>query len=368
MEAFKLLNNKPRVYGLDILRCVAITYVMFSHGFVYSGKVVSVDYYKWLIVDGVALFFVLSGFLIGGILIKQIESGTFGLKELRVFWTRRWLRTLPPYYCVLILLIGLYYISHAELPPEWQNYFLFVQNFASAHPLFFREAWSLAVEEWFYLLIPLAFYILVKLKTEKRRLILLSSLFFIVLITVFRFYKIQQHDYFNDGSFSDDILKVVITRLDAIMYGVLGAWVLFYFPSGFYKYKTPLLAAGVILLIASNALFTPFMYTLINPSLIPFATLCLLPALSALKEGKGPVYHLVTFISIISYSMYLTNHMIVQRGIMPFIIKGLSLDAANNSIHNSLLVLLFWVLTIASAYLLHVMVEKPFMLLRKRSA
>ena len=73
-----LPQSKVRIYGLDVLRALAITYVMFSHGYEYSGKLVSDHYYKWLVLDGVGLFFVLSGFLIGGILIRKTLSARCG--------------------------------------------------------------------------------------------------------------------------------------------------------------------------------------------------------------------------------------------------------------------------------------------------
>jgi peptidoglycan/LPS O-acetylase OafA/YrhL len=361
-----LPQSKARMYGLDVLRALAITYVMFSHGYEYSGKVISDHYYKWLILDGVGLFFVLSGFLIGGILIRKTEAGTFSLKQLFDFWIRRWLRTIPAYFFVLIFLIGCYYVSHKQLPPVWAKYVVFIQNFASPHPLFFGEAWSLSVEEWFYLLLPLMLFFLLKLPGKKQHLILICIMLVLVPVICFRRYKIGQHDYFSNGTFSDQIMKVVITRLDAIVYGVLGAWIAIYHSRKFYAYKKTFFVAGVILLICTNAFVTPFLYTRIYPSLIPLATLCLLPALNTLKERKGFIARILTFISIISYAMYLTNHMIVQRGIMPFIIKWFRLDLAESAMHNGIAYILFWILTIAAAYALHRLIEKPFMEIRKR--
>jgi peptidoglycan/LPS O-acetylase OafA/YrhL len=357
---------KSRVYGLDILRAAAITCVMFSHGYTYSGHVVNGNYYKWLVFDGVGLFFVLSGFLIGGILIRKIEAGNFGLKQLIDFWIRRWLRTLPAYFCVLTFLIGCYYISHKQLPPVWFRYYFFIQNFASPHPLFFAEAWSLSVEEWFYLLVPIGLFFLLHLHGQKRRLILGYIFFVLVLITCMRLHKVMQHDYVADKSFGEQIIKVVIYRMDAIMYGVLGAWLSIYYTSKFYEFKRPLLITGLIVLIGSNTFFSPFFHTRIQYTLAPIAVLFLLPALSALKEGKGRFFKVITFISIISYSIYLTNHMIVLRGIMPFLIRWLHLDLEGNTMHNVTAYILFWAITIVAAYVLYRLIEKPFMDLRGR--
>lgn len=348
------------------MRAAAITHVMFSHGYKYSGSVVSAGYYRWLILDGVGLFFVLSGFLVGGILIRKAESGGFGLPQLFDFWIRRWLRTLPAYFFVLTFLIGCYYLSHRQLPPVWAKYYIFTQNLASSHPVFFGEAWSLSVEEWFYLLVPLALFLLLALPGQKRWLILACIISVLVLVTSIRLYKVTQHDYFSDGDLGNKVFKVVVTRLDTIMYGVLGAWLSIYYTPVFYRYKNTLFIAGLILLIACNMFHTPFFVTRVQYSLVPLATLCLLPALCALKEGKGILFRLVTFISLISYSMYLTNHMIVQRGIMPFIVGWSGLDLGGNAMHNAIAWCLFWVITIAAAYALHRIIEKPFMDLRKK--
>lgn len=355
-----------RIYGLDIMRAVAIFYVMLSHGYEYSRHLVAAHYYKWVILDGVGLFFVLSGFLVGGILIREIETTTFSSKQLIRFWIRRWLRTLPAYFCVLSILLLCYYINRSHLPPVWIKYFIFMQNFASPHPLFFSEAWSLSVEECFYVLVPLSLWLLIKVPLQKRWLLLGYLLFMLVLITSIRLYKVQQHDYFVDGTFGDQILKVVITRMDSILYGVLGAWLSIYVPSSFYKFKNTFLILGLVMLIGCNLLFSPFFLTHIHYSLMPFAGLCLLPALSQLKQGRGALFKCITFISTISYSLYLCNHMLVQRGLMPYVTKWLHFDLKGNAVHNLITWLLFWSFSIALAYTLHRIIEKPFMDLRKR--
>jgi len=91
------------VYGLDVFRAVAILIVLYAHG-----KLLSGDAFSFIpdfpLVDGVELFFVLSGFLIGTILISTIEKEQrFDVKSLFNFWKRRWFRTLPTYYFILII-------------------------------------------------------------------------------------------------------------------------------------------------------------------------------------------------------------------------------------------------------------------------
>ncbi len=361
-----IAETKTRLYGLDILRALAIIYVMLSHGYHYSASVVNDEYYRWLIFDGVGLFFVLSGFLIGGILIRKIEAGPFGLPQLGNFWLRRWLRTLPAYFFVLSFLLAVYYFDHGQLPPFWAKYYVFTQNFASAHPLFFGEAWSLSVEEWFYVLLPLILFFVLKLPGKKSRQILCCIVLALIGITFLRIYKVQQHDYFADNSFGPEILRVVVTRMDAILFGVLGAWLSIYHQQAFYRYKNALLVFGLASLIACNMPSSPFFHTHLRYTLLPIGALCLLPALSALRKGSGGLYRVITFISIISYCIYLTNHMIVQRGAMPLVIKWLGLAPAEKATDGIFVTVIFWSLTLAAAYALHLMVERPFMRLRNK--
>ena len=95
---------------------------------------------------GVEIFFVLSGFLIGQLIIKEVLSPPSG-RGLGRFYLRRWLRTLPPYYLVLALRT---WIGH---PFSWK-FVLFVQNFDHEAMKSFPISWSLSIEEWFYLITP----------------------------------------------------------------------------------------------------------------------------------------------------------------------------------------------------------------------
>ena len=69
--------------------------------------------FPWIpLINGVELFFVLSGFLIGGILIKTFQKdNSFGIKTISNFWIRRWFRTLPNYDLILILNIIVVYFG-----------------------------------------------------------------------------------------------------------------------------------------------------------------------------------------------------------------------------------------------------------------
>ena len=116
ISVFKIETDKNRIYGLDLLRAFAIIFVMIGHGADMLTPAQKRDIFI-VIPDGVNIFFVLSGFLIGGILIKLLEKDNLNYKYLFVFWQKRWLRTLPMYYTVLIILILLQgaFTSHFNL-------------------------------------------------------------------------------------------------------------------------------------------------------------------------------------------------------------------------------------------------------------
>jgi len=110
---------------------------------------------------GMDMFFVLSGFLIGGILLKTKDSPNY----YKTFYMRRFHRIIPIYY-VWIIAFGLISIfvptirralpSHYSMPMVLAAYFLFLQNFASPilRVIWLEATWSLAVEEHFYLFMP----------------------------------------------------------------------------------------------------------------------------------------------------------------------------------------------------------------------
>ncbi|MEI7616870.1 MAG: acyltransferase [Actinomycetota bacterium] len=149
---------KNRILGLDILRAVAILLVIYGHGALFVPQKF-IPYYKlpFPAIDGVSIFFVLSGYLIGKILFKIIQNSELKPKDLLNFWIRRWFRTLPNYFLILGILLAIPLLKSGIIAHDFNwKYLLFLQNFSGPHPNFFPEAWSLCIEEWFYLLFPIA--------------------------------------------------------------------------------------------------------------------------------------------------------------------------------------------------------------------
>jgi peptidoglycan/LPS O-acetylase OafA/YrhL len=146
----------PRIHGLDTLRALAVTLVVLHH---YVLFVSAGDTFGWVGEigwAGVDLFFALSGYLIGNQIFKGIGSGmgSSGGFSLRHFYARRLLRTLPNFWAVLALYaLWPAFRGDAPLLPLWR-YLSFTQNIHLEPGTAFSHAWSLCIEEQFYMLLP----------------------------------------------------------------------------------------------------------------------------------------------------------------------------------------------------------------------
>lgn len=147
-----------RLPGLDLLRALAVVWIMLYHVTSYGIGLPALVEYGYMAVD---LFFVLSGFLIGGQLLRPYAAGREPVW--RDFFVRRALRILPAYLAVLALYFLVPAVRDSPIQPLWQ-FLTFTQNlFADYHYMrAFSHAWSLCIEEHFYLLLPLAVYLLAR--------------------------------------------------------------------------------------------------------------------------------------------------------------------------------------------------------------
>jgi peptidoglycan/LPS O-acetylase OafA/YrhL len=167
----KLQAREP---GLDLLRATAIVSVLFYHYGLFSDQVPLslLSRYGWL---GVDLFFVLSGFLIGSQLFRPLAQGR--KIALGRFYMRRFFRTLPAFWVVLILYLTIpAFLERSKLPPLWRL-LTFTQNFGLSGHMGFSHAWSLCVEEQFYLILPALILIVAPWATPKRLIALGTALF-----------------------------------------------------------------------------------------------------------------------------------------------------------------------------------------------
>jgi peptidoglycan/LPS O-acetylase OafA/YrhL len=372
MNFFRINTGHSRIFGLDLLRATAILYVVFGHSAILVPESYK-DIIRKITLDGVAIFFVLSGFLIGGILIKIVEKEKPTFPVLLNFWSRRWLRTAPIYFVILsVVLIYTFAFKVERVPDDWYRYFIFTQNFNHRLPLFFAESWSLSIEEWFYLLTPIALFFALKISKASVKtntgIVLTIGIIAIIGYRLYLFRTLQLNDF---EELNLQITRQVLPRLDSIMFGVLAAFTAYYYPKLWNKANyafIPFIAFIALYYLKfknpSNISEYSIVWLPIIKSLIVFISL---PYLANWKEFRLPtIGKAITFISLISYSMYLTNLTIVIHIFIKHILHG-------NYLHKHVLpsyweyeYILFWLVTIVLSYLLYVTIEVPFMQLRNK--
>jgi peptidoglycan/LPS O-acetylase OafA/YrhL len=163
--------------GLDGLRGIAILIVVLAH--------VGLNRYLWqfkfyLVSNtGVHMFFVLSGFLITTLLLKEkLHTGRISLKH---FYIRRALRILPVAYFFLVVLIILNQVYHLKISTaDFIASFLFYKNLPMPNEPYTAHFWSLAVEEQFYITFPLLLF----LNTNKYMLVAISIVVIVPLVAI----------------------------------------------------------------------------------------------------------------------------------------------------------------------------------------
>lgn len=369
-KIFKIEIDSRRIFGLDLLRAFAIMFVLIDHSsFLLPPDLKFIP--KLFVLDGVTIFFVLSGFLIGGILIKIVEEKGFSIHVLKDFWVRRWFRTLPNYFLILTILCILSLIYKEDFSFEVvKKYYYFSQNLFNAHPLFFPEAWSLSVEEWFYLILPLVLGFFTLIFSTKKRAIFVTCLLVILIITLFRYYRFLNVKIDDINDWDLIFRKQVFTRLDSLMFGVTGAYLNFYHNKYWLRNKLLFFIIGVFLLLISKFVLSEFFIVnglfscVFSFSVISVGTFLLLPFLSQYRSERGIIVQVVTYISLISYSMYLINLSLVQNEILVRIDWLMIYN--NEYIMGSIRYICYWTLVISISILLYKYFELPMTSLRDK--
>jgi peptidoglycan/LPS O-acetylase OafA/YrhL len=215
-------QGRERQPGLDLLRALAIVVVVIYHagimGFPLPGRV---HRFGWI---GVDLFFVLSGYLIGGQLLAPLARDQ--RINLGRFFSRRVLRIMPAYFVVLAIYFLLpSWREYSEMSQPLWKFLLSVQNIALHGGTAFSHAWSLAVEDQFYLALP---FLLLFLYRRPRAAIIIPCLIVFGGILLRTFLASQNPSVDGGGvsfrGFQAWIYYPTWTRLDPLVFGVvLGA-------------------------------------------------------------------------------------------------------------------------------------------------
>ena len=353
-------KGTERVFGLDVLRATAIAFVVLTHS---SPLLYTVDgpSNTFSSIDGVDLFFVLSGFLVGRLLLKTASGPALPWrKRLLDFWQRRWLRTLPGYFVFLVINILLVRSALAPgmLSPATLAYAVFLQNFHKPLDLFFWESWSLAVEEWFYLALPLLLFAFVRFgRIAPARAYLFSALLLCVCPLLVRLWMVPS----LSGAEDLDLYlgKLVITRVDSIGIGAVAAWMCIGFPRSWERFRWPLFLVGVAAVLWMSAMRVPAGSGVVRSLYFTANPLCigmLLPVLSHWRT-MGRIGWPVVQVSKLAYALYLVHmpvrhlyqHAEFTSGV-PVLVRATA----------------YWAFCLLAALFFFHAVESPFMRMRER--
>lgn len=362
-------STKDRIFGLDVMRAMAIICVLLSHSSIF------LDIYfpgcknmlKLLGFMGVELFFVLSGFLIGTILLKSLDKFDSAYTLIH-FWIRRWFRTLPNYYLFLGIHFALFSLFGFKSHMLW-IYFIFLQNFLNWEGGIFPVSWSLTIEEWFYIIFP--FLLMVGLKVRvvsklKRAHWFLCLVFMLILL----FLYIRTHLVINlNPAWGTGVRLSLIMRLDAPLYGVLAAYFAYSRPNLWKKYKTVCFVLGIATSLIwaktfyfhSKLMDNSFFHKTIFFVIVSISFSLLLPLFSYWRAKNSWWSQAVTCISLWSYSLYLCHdpiRRIVYYAYLPLKNSGY--------IINITFLFVYILLSIYLARIVYLNYEKPIMDLRDK--
>jgi len=346
-----------RLCGLDLLRAIAIIWVMLFHATKYGTPSREFSALGWM---GVDLFFVLSGFLIGSQLFKLVA-----LKQeinLSKFYLNRVFRILPAYIVVLTIYFLVPFTREGNgLQPLWQflsfSVNLFIDTSSSNT---FSHVWSLCIEEYFYLFFPIVVLLLMHRSSFAKILVL--SLFIVAFGMYLRGY-IWVNELGWGQSYIEKIYYPTYTRLDGLLAGVLIAALKVFKPKLWdfvMNHSNKVLLVGLSGLTLAVWLFKArfgYMATVIGFPILSCSFAFIVAGASSpysvLGKYKVPGSY---FVATLAYSLYLTHKSVFymvnttvgeqlsENGYVAFFVYGVAVFLV--------------------AFILYVIVERPLLKLR----
>ena len=331
-------NYRPEIDGL---RAIAVLPVILFHAGLpfFDGGFIGVD-----------IFFVISGFLITSIILRELQLKKFSIVK---FYERRARRILPALFVMILVFIPLFW--HYMLPGEFKRFSISIVAtlFFSSNILFWRESgyfhpdseekpllhtWSLAVEEHYYILFPL--FMMLFWSFGKRILF--------VCLLVLSVLSLALSEYIVANTSGNSAFFLIPTRAWELLVGSLGAFVY-----RDLRNRLPVVVplAGLLMLIFSFVTVNPLTPWPSMPALIPVVGTVLI--LLGCKENdvvyKVLSFPVFVFVGLISYSAYLYHQPL-------FALARLKFDGHPPQ---SIMIALS-IVTMVLAYLSWKFVERPF--------
>lgn len=380
--ALELLDDRyPALHGLRVLAILSV--VQYHVTWIFAGEQGfpldrSFSEGSLAVFFGMDLFFILSGFLIGSILLRSLE--VTGTQEIRRFYVRRIFRTFPSYWVVLTVLavaLPLTATQRAHLPYEY----LYLTNFMPLQrpEIVMFWGWSLSLEEQFYLTVPVLFFVLHRLPSDRARIAVLVGLWLVPL--AIRIVLFVRHAPWSDLMLYDALYFRTPTRFDTIVCGILlalvharhGASIGRWLERPLHRAGLGLLALACLWVLLRPAMFGPEHVQLMHVFAWGTVTSVMyFPALLLLLHGEGPIHRWLSApvfrrLATLGYGVYLVHIPVIDHAVVP----------VAHALHDQQVSMaLLWpasfgAVTIASfaiGYAMHVLVEKPSLRVRRALA
>ncbi len=360
-----------RASGLDLLRAIAIVWVMLFHSYIIDGwhePFVAIENDGWM---GVDLFFVLSGYLIGAQLLKPLSLGQ--PLSFAAFYLRRAFRILP----VFLVVLALYFFwppfrESSGIQPLWQ-FLTFTVNLLIdyQHNQAFSHVWSLCVEEHFYLLFPLLAWWMTRRPSATKFVMVCSCVVLggMALRGYLWMHELAPISSGDDARFGPRFVETIYyptwARLDGLLAGIVLATLKTYRPLRWAQMQAKAnvaLLAGIVVIGVAIVIFRDRSGLL--ASIVGYPLLSLGFALLVLA-GAGTTGWLATvrvpgarWIAMISYSLYLCHKAVLHLVNETFATR---LDG-----HPAIAFFVYALAVTAVGALLHYGIERPFLMLREK--
>lgn len=232
------LSSKTYYPFLDGFRAWAVLWVVLHHmnSFFNTRELFGIYFYRAFRFNiaghlGVDMFFVISGFLITGLLLDDFNNGKINFKR---FYIRRIFKIIPQFYFAVFFVFAFSRVVPSFTVPEYIeetfqygqsfpfSYFLFYQNYVNEFSML-AHTWSLAIEEQFYLVYPMVLYLIVanqKKIENRRRTLTIVLILFIVGVNIRRYFYFDSMDE-SLTIFSLKQIQGTFIRVDALVFGCL---------------------------------------------------------------------------------------------------------------------------------------------------
>jgi peptidoglycan/LPS O-acetylase OafA/YrhL len=361
-EHLEYLLRPNRFLNVDALRACAVLLVVFHHisTFVPAFAHGALGDFCRFGARGVDLFFVISGFLFGSMLLGELQkTDTINMKR---FYRHRFLRIVPLYWFATIVSVPLCFwvgwCTASTLPIVPQQLALdlsFLHTLQGSQTAMQAWAsWSLVIEIWFYLFIPITLVGLHRAsKGKEKSLVIMLGLLALAGFLVRAALVGPVGPAITDRSVWLAASKPY-ARFDELLIGVLAYILGRKAPASVYK---PLLCIGGLILAATYQAMAKPLWSeqwslvidwVVFPTVLSIGFSCLLIG----SQASRFQHSLITFIANLSYSLYLMHAMLTL--------------IVSNQVHTETFALLFVAGSLVMAYLASAFVEYPFLKMYKR--